>query len=107
VHFREMAVSLDAQRRIGDVAGGNERRQPRFRPGLHKLGFVRRDKIEPDLHLEPRPSFFALQLRDRLFEELAIKIEPYRHDMTALRRAEDAAGAANLEVAHRDAEPRA
>ena len=76
-------------------------------PGRDKFAFVGGDKIEPHLHLEARPDLFALQLRDRLLEELAIEIEADRHDVAALRGAEDAAGAADFEVAHRDAKARA
>ena len=74
-----------------------------FRTGREVFAFVCRDEIEPHLDLEPWPELFAFQLRDRLLQQLAVKIEPDRHDVTALRRAENAAGAANLQVAHRDA----
>jgi hypothetical protein len=43
-------------------------------------------------------------LRDRLLEQLAVKVESDRHDVTALRSAENAAGAANLKVPHSNAE---
>ena len=76
-------------------------------PSCDEFGFVRRDKIEPHLHLEPRLGFFAFQLRDGLLQELAVEIEADRHDVAALGRAEDAAGAANFEIAHGDAKARA
>ena len=71
------------------------------------FAFVRGDEIEPHLDLEPRPELLAFQLRDRLFQKLAVKIEPDRDDVPALRSAEDAARAANLQVAHRDPKTRA
>ena len=106
-HSREISVSLDAQSGIGDVTCRNERGHARLRSRLDEFGFVRRDKIEPQLHLDARPGFLALQLRDGLFQQLTIQIEPDRHDMATLGRAENAARAANLEIAHRDAKPRA
>jgi hypothetical protein len=99
-----VAIRLNAENRIGDVTGGDERGDACFRAGFHKLGFIRRDKVEPQLHFEAGPGPLALQLRDGLLKKLAIKIEPNRHDVSALGGAENAAGAADLEVAHRDPE---
>src|SRR5438552_1584410 len=46
----------------------------------------------------------AGQLRDGLMQHLDIELEAQRGDMAGLLRAEQIAGAANLEVAHRDRE---
>src|SRR3954454_19497389 len=46
----------------------------------------------------------ALEIGDRFVGHLHVQLEPERRDMARLLRAEQIAGAANLEVAHRDRE---
>src|SRR5438093_1008645 len=52
-------------------------------------------------------ALFAFELRHGLLEQLAIQIETNRYDVAALGCAQNAAGAANLQVAHSDAKTRA
>ena len=103
----EAAVGLNAQRRVADVSGGNEGGQKFLRPGGEQFAFVAGDKIEPHLHLESLAEFFSLELGHSLAKELAVKIEPHRHDVPALGGAENASGAANFQVAHCDPKARA
>ena len=105
--FSQMSVGLDAERGVADVGGGKERGHELGGAGGEVFALVGGDEIEPHFHLEPGPQFFAFQLRNGLLQQLAVKIEPDRDDVTALRGAKDAARAANLQVAHRDAEARA
>jgi hypothetical protein len=105
--FGETSISVNAQSCVGDIRNGNERRHEFFWAGGEEFAFVSRDKIEPHFHFEPRPQFFSFELRDRLFQKLAIKIETDRDDVAALGGAENAARAADLEIAHRDAKARA
>ena len=62
-------------------------------------------QIENDL--ERFDGLLALQLADRFGDELAVQVEADGRDVTALRAAEQVAGAADLEVAHRELEARA
>ena len=103
----QIAVGLDAERGVADVGCGDKGGHQFFRSGGEKFAFVGRDKIEPRFHFEPRPQFFTFQLRDGLLQKLTVKIEPNGDDVAALGGAEDAARAANFEVAHRDPEARA
>src|SRR5204862_6160670 len=102
--FRKMPVGLNAERGVDNVICWNECRHVRLGPQLDELRLVRRDKIKPHLHIQTRPRFFPLQLGDRLLEELAVEIKPYGHDVATLGSAENAAGAADFQIAHRDAE---
>ena len=87
---REPAVQVDLLRLGLDVGGRDER--------VHLRLDAHRARDRP-----PR----ARELRDRLAEELEVELEPDRRDVARLLRAEEVAGAADLEVAHRDREPRA
>jgi len=58
----------------------------------------RRDKSSRSSTSMRARAFLALQLRDACFNKLTIQIEPDRHDVAALGRAENAARAANLEI---------
>src|SRR3954465_383025 len=70
---------------------------------LHELRLICRNKVQSQVNFQSKPRFIALKLRDSLLQQLAIQIEPDRHDMAALCGAENAAGAANFQVAHRNA----
>src|SRR4051812_29385790 len=63
-----------------------------------------RDKIESRLHFDAWLDLVAFERADTLLEQLAIKIEADGGNMAALLRAKHGAGAAQLEIAHRDFE---
>ena len=85
---REPAVQVDLERLGGDVRGRNIRVDARVDPD--------RARGEPAL---------ALEVGDRLVEHLDVQLEPERCDVAGLLGAEQVAGAADLEIAHRDREP--
>ena len=76
---------------------------------------LRRDVVRRDVRVDPRVDAdraggdpaFAGELGDGLGEHLDVQLEAERRDVTGLLVAEQIAGAANLEVAHRDREARA
>ena len=69
-------------------------------------GHVRVDaRIHPDR--SRGDATLARELGDGLGEQLDVQLEPERGDVARLLVAEQVAGAANLEVAHRDREARA
>ena len=68
-----------------------------------KFRFVRDNKINPHVHIEPKSWLLSFQLRHSLLEQLTIQIETNRHDVAALRGAENTARAANFEISHGDA----
>src|SRR6185295_16914495 len=72
-------VGLNSQRCITNIANRNERRDALIRTELGKFGFVGGNKIEPDVDIDPKTQFLALDLRHGLFEQLAIQIEPDRN----------------------------
>ena len=74
---------------------------------MNKFRFIRRHEIQAKIDVEAEPQFFTFALCHGLLEQLAVKIETDGHDVAALRRAKNTARAANLQVAHRDPEPRA
>ncbi len=114
--FRNIAVRSDAQGRVADISDGNERwnfvgeadsflyskflRRNKFR-------FICHHKIESQINIQPEPRLFPFHLRNCLLEQLAVQIGTDRHDVAALSCAQDAAGAANLQVAHGNAKTRA
>src|SRR4030095_13767093 len=69
---------------------------------LYELCFVCHHKIKANIHIQPQPWFLSFQLRHCLLEQLAIQIETHCYDVAALRGAENAARAANLQIAHGD-----
>src|SRR5205807_9841496 len=99
----DLAISSNPEPGVVDVTRGNKSRNALLWAELRKFGFVGRHKINSKIDIEPRLKFSAFQLRDRLFEELAIQIETDGHDVAALGSAENAAGAADFEIAHGDA----
>jgi hypothetical protein len=80
-------VDVDAERLGVDVGGGD-------------IGVDAR--IDP--HRTRRDPLLALQLGDRLVEELDVELEADCGDVAGLLRAEQLPGTADLEVAHRDRE---
>ena len=62
------------------------------------------DEIQLHLAAIDDRAFVAPELGDAATEQLAVKVEADGRDVAALRRAEDVAGAAQLEVTHGDAE---
>src|SRR3954470_18080861 len=68
-----------------------------------ELCFVCHHKIQAHVDVQPQPWFLSLQLRHCLLEQLTIQIETDRHDVAALRGAENAARATNLKIPHGDA----
>jgi hypothetical protein len=60
-----------------------------------------------DPYWPPGRARLPLHLRDRLVEHLDVELEADRGDVARLLRAEQLAGATDLEVAHRDRESRA
>ena len=87
---REPPVEVDLLRLAGDVVGGHV--------GVH----LRLDAHGP-ADRAPRPG----QLGHGLAEQLDVELEADRGDVAGLLGAEQVAGAADLEVAHRDREARA
>jgi hypothetical protein len=87
---RKPAVNVDLERLGGNVGGGHVRIDPSVD--------AHRPSCDPPL---------ALELRDRLREHLDVELEPEGGDVTRLLRSEQIAGAANLEIPHRDLEARA
>ena len=83
----ETAVRLEPQLLLGDVVGGEERVGRHVELDLRRLG----DRL-------------ALHLGDRLGDHLAVQVVADRRDVARLGLAEQVAGAADLEVAHRDPE---
>jgi hypothetical protein len=57
-----------------------------------------------DVDFQRRPRLLFLEKPHRVFQELAIKLIPYRGDVAALLGTQDVAGAAYLQVAHGDLE---
>src|SRR5262245_27737354 len=87
---REPAVEVDLERLRGDVGGGHVGVDARVHP-----------------HGPRGESSLARELRDDLVEHLDVELEAERRDVSGLLRAEQVAGAADLQVAHRDREARA
>ncbi len=94
---------------VGDLGLARDRRQPpvRLEPQL-LLGDVvgREEGIGGHVELDLRRlgDRLALHLGDRLGDHLAVQVVSDRGDVTRLRLAEQVAGTADLEVAHRDPE---
>ena len=84
---REPAVDVDLQRLRGDVARRHVRVHARVDP-----------------HRPRRQPPMTLELGDRLGEHLDVELEPERGNVARLLGAEQVAGAADLEVPHRDLE---
>ena len=84
---REPAVQVDLERLGRDVRGGDERVDARVDPD------------RPD-----RGAGLPGELGHGLVEHLDVELEAERRDVTRLLGAEQVAGAADLEVAHRDLE---
>src|SRR6266513_927043 len=114
--FRNIAVRSDAQSRVADIGDRNERRNfveeaDSFAYSKfwrrNKFRFIGYHKIEPYINIQPEPRLFPFQLRHCLLEQLAVQVETDRPDVAALSCAQDAAGAANLQVAHGNAKTRA
>src|SRR5205085_6950703 len=87
---REPAMEVDLQRLRADVVGRHVRVDTCVDP----------DRARDDAAL-------PAQLRDRFGEQLDVELEAESGDVTGLLVAEQVPGAADLEVAHRDREPRA
>src|SRR5262249_4617407 len=68
-----------------------------------ELRFVCHHKIKAHVYIQPQSWLLSFQLRPCLLEQLTIQIETHRHNVAALRGAQNAAGTANLEIAHGDA----
>ncbi len=83
----EPPVRLEPQLLLGDVVGREEGVGRHVELDLRRLG----DRL-------------ALHLGDRLGDHLAVQVVADRRDVTRLRLAEQVAGTADLEVAHRDPE---
>ena len=86
----EAVVDLQAERGFADVRLGQARVIGKFHFGFNEGG---RD--------------FSLERVDGALEELAVEVEADGGDLARLLRAEDVAGAADLEVAHGDFHPAA
>ena len=71
------------------------------------LSWAERQKIQPQLHLDPRQDLFAFKRGDALLEELAVQFESDGGDVAALLRAEEIAGSTDFQVAHGNFEPAA
>ena len=84
---RDAAVQVDLERLGRDVRRGDVRVDARV-----------------DAHRPRRAPRHALQLGDGLVQHLDVELEAERGDMAGLLGAEQVAGAADLEVAHRDRE---
>ena len=87
---REAAVQVDLERLGGDVARPARTRRPARRPAPAAAASRR----------------WPGQLGDRLVQHLDVELEAERGDVAGLLGAEQVAGAADLEVAHRDREAR-
>ena len=84
---RDAAVEVEAERLLPDPPRRDER--------LHR-------QVDPELLLLGKR--LALHLGDRLRQDPAVRVEPDRRDVPVLLRAEQVAGAADLQVAERDLE---
>ena len=99
----DLAISFNPQTGVADIAPRDEGRKARVRARLREFGFVGGEKIDSKIDIEPRLKFSALQLCNRLLEELAIQIKTDRHDVAALGGAQNAARSADFQIAHGDA----
>ena len=106
--LREIAIGLNPERGIADVTCRDKRWNAFLRrwagPNSASLVATKSSRTSTSRRVL---NLLAFQLGHGLLQKLAIKIESDRHDVAALRRSQDAAGAADLEIAHRDAEARA
>ena len=87
---RDPAVELEPQRLLRNPSGRDER--------LHR---------QVDAQLLLLGDRLALHLGHRLLEDAGVRVEADRGDVAVLLGAEQVAGAADLQVAHRDLEARA
>src|SRR5213594_4220143 len=104
--LRDIAISPYPQCCLANVTGRDKCGHKRLGAEPNEFPFIGGGKIEPEIDIEPEPEFFTFALRDRLFEQLAVQIETDCHDVAALGGPENAARAANFQVAHRDAKTR-
>src|SRR6266480_4668402 len=88
---------------LGAQAGGSRYTYRRS----NKLRFICSDEIKLYVDIEAKPRPFAFDLGHSLFEKLTIQIETDCNDMAALSVAQNASGAATLQVAHGDSKTRA
>jgi hypothetical protein len=84
---------------------------PTVEVDLEGLGLdVGRRDVRIDARIHPHRAHghprLAGELGHRLVQHLHVQLEAERRDVTGLLRAEQVTGAADLEVAHRDLEPR-
>ena len=93
---RESLIQAQANRIVNDEFGRNERVQRHVQR--------RPDAFEGQARLAVMARFQEVNL---LRQQLRVEIEADRGDVPALRRAQQVAGAADLEVFHRDAHSRA
>ena len=105
---RAVAIAQLVQQRVDFVERPRAGHPPvRRQPLVHVRDVVVVDpQIQPQVHGRAAFVFevFALQLADRVFEQLDVHVEANGFDVAALLAAEQIAGAANLEVERGDAE---
>ena len=101
--FGEPAVRLNTQSGVADIRSRQKSRNAGAGVGANELGLIRRDKVEAQINFQTPARFLPFNLNYGLLEQLTVQIESDRHDVSALGRSKNAAGAANLQVAHGDA----
>src|SRR5204862_3794690 len=117
--LRQFSVNVNSLARIGDVSkrnvgarfvNGSLSLVTRKNIGRRRieawrvLSWIQCQEIDPNLHLHARFDLVPFKRADALLEQLAVELEADRRDVPALLRAEQIAGAANFQVAHRDFE---
>src|SRR5215469_5581707 len=109
--FRNIAVCSNAQGRVAHIGDRNESWNPVWEADSflyrkfwrNELRFVCHHKIESQINIRPEPRLVAFQLCHCLLEQLAIQIETNCNNVTALSCPQNAACAANLQIAHGNA----